>query len=490
MTEPAAPPLGSAITATVGPAVSSARARPALILAIVLTSYLMIVLDNSIVITGLPQIRHELGFTPVGLSWVQNAYTLCFGGFLLLAARASDLFGRRRMFLGGLALFTLASLAIVIAPAAGWLIAARAVQGIGASILAPSVLALIAANFPEGPERTKALATYSMVAGVGASLGLVLGGIFAGWLSWRVGFFVNVPIGVGLILAARHFLSEDHVRTGAFDIPGAVTSTLGMGALVFGLVRSAEAGWADLSTWGTLAAAIVLLGVFVAIEARSATPMTPLHLFANRQRAAAYAARALFLGAMVGFFFFSTQLMQVALGYTPIQAGFGFLPMTIPTFLAALVVPAFTRRIGNGGVIALALGLGAAGLAWLAQAHAASTFTAGIALPMILIGLGNGFALGPLTVAGVAGVREEDSGAASGIVNVAHQMGGTLGLAFLVVVFAAATSTAALPAEALVERIDTALLAAAGLLLVGFILAVTLIVPSRRMQPVPAAAHP
>lgn len=488
MTEPAAPPMDSAITTAARSAVPLVRVQPGHVLAIVLTSYLMIVLDNSIVITGLPEIRMELGFTPVGLSWVQNAYTLCFGGFLLLAARAGDLFGRRRMFIGGLVLFTLASLAIGLAPEASWLIVARAVQGVGAAILAPSVLALIAANFPEGPERTKALATYSMVAGVGASLGLVLGGIFAGWLSWRVGFFVNVPIGVALILAARHILPADHTRSGAFDLPGAVTSTLGMGALVFGLVRSAEAGWSDASTWGTLAAAVLLLGVFVVIEARSATPMTPLHLFANRQRAAAYAARALFLGAMVGFFFFSTQLMQVALGYSPIQAGFGFLPMTIPTFLAAIAVPAFTRRLGNGGVIALALGLGAAGLAWLAQAHAASTYATGIALPMILIGLGNGFALGPLTVAGVAGVRDEDAGAASGIVNVAHQMGGTLGLAFLVVVFAAASATSSVPAEALVTRIDIALLAAAALLLAGFVLAITLIMPSRRMQP--ASAQP
>lgn len=465
-----------------------ARDRIAM-LAIVLASYLMIVLDISIVITGLPEIKQDLGFSAVGLSWVQNAYTLCFGGFLLLAARAGDIFGRRRMFIAGLVLFTASSFVIGFAPTAGWLIAARAVQGIGAAILAPSVLALIAANFREGPERTQALAYYSMVAGVGSSLGLVLGGVFAGWLSWRVGFFVNVPLGIVLILAARAKLPEPETRPGAFDIPGAIASTLGMGALVFGLVRAAEAGWTDPTARSTLTAAVLLLVAFVAIEARSRAPMMPLHLFADRRRSAAYLARALFLGAMVGFLFFATQLMQIALDYTPFQAGLGFLPMTIPTFIAALGVPAATRRFGNGGVIALALALGAAGLAWLAQAHADSSFVLGIALPMILVGLGNGLALGPLTVAGVAGVRPEDAGAASGVVNVAHQMGGTLGLAFLVLVFASASPAGSLTAEMFVQRIDVALFAASGLLAAGFVLAVCLIMPPRRAVTQSGASH-
>jgi EmrB/QacA subfamily drug resistance transporter len=473
----------SAITMTVPAATIGGIARDRVaILAIVLTSYLMLVLDTSIVITGLPEIRDELGFSAVGLSWVQNAYTLCFGGSLLLAARAGDLFGRRRMFVGGLALFTLASLVIGFAPAASWLIVARALQGIGAAILAPSVLAVIASNFSEGTERTQALSYYSVVAGVGSSLGLVLGGLFAGWISWRIGFFINVPIGIALIIAALRHLPESTSRPGSFDVPGAVTSTLGMFALVYGMISSAQAGWYAAATWLTLLAALLLLGAFVAIESRVQAPMMPLRLFAAKPRAAAYLARGLFIGSMVGFFFFSTQLMQVVLGYTPFQAGLGFLPMTIPTFFAALAVPAFTRRFGTGGVIAIAFALGAAGLAWLSRAHADATFVASVALPMILIGVGNGLALGPLTVAGVAGVREDDAGAASGIVNVAHQMGGTLGLAFLVVVFASASSPVASYQEALAQRIDVALLAAAGLLFVGLLLAVTMIMPSRRVE--------
>ena len=293
------------------------------VLAIVLTSYLMIVLDISIVITGLPKIRDELGFTPITLSWVQNAYTLCFGGFLLLAARAGDILGRRAMFTTGLTLFTASSLAIALAPWAWTLLAARAVQGIGAAILAPSVLALISVNFPEGERRTQALATYSMVAGFGSSLGLVLGGIFADALSWRVGFFMNVPIGITLFFLARRLLQETPQRAGSFDVRGALGSTLGMAALVYGIIRAADFGWTDRITLASLAIGTVLLTLFVLNEANSDQPMMPLKLFASRERSGAYAARMLFLGAMVGFFFFSTQMMQGVLGFTPHAGGPG-----------------------------------------------------------------------------------------------------------------------------------------------------------------------
>jgi len=214
-------------------------------LAIILVSYFMIVLDISIVITGLPKILESLSFSATGLSWVQNAYTLAFGGLLLLGARAGDILGRRRMFIAGLALFTAASLGVGIAQSAAWLIAARALQGVGAAILAPSTLALLTTNFCEGPERTRSLAYYAAVAGVGASVGLVVGGIVADWLSWRVGFFINVPIGIALMLGAQRYLGESERRSGEFDVAGALTSTLGMTGVVYGLVRSASAGWSD-----------------------------------------------------------------------------------------------------------------------------------------------------------------------------------------------------------------------------------------------------
>ncbi|TIS54225.1 MFS transporter [Mesorhizobium sp.] len=454
------------------------------VLAIVLTSYLMIVLDISIAITGLPKIRKDLAFSATGLSWVQTAYMLSFGGLLMLGARAGDVFGRRRMFLIGLGLFTAASLAIGLAQMPAWLLAARAVQGVGAAILAPTVLALLSTNFPEGAARTRALAYYSMVAGVGSSLGLVLGGLFADWISWRVGFFMNVPIGIALMLAARSILRETERRSGAFDVVGAVSSTLGMTMLVYGMVRSAEAGWSDALTLSAVAAGLFFLAVFVVNERRVPQPILPLWLFASRERSGAYVARMLFVGSVMGFFFFTTQLMQGVLGYTPLQAGLGFLPMTVPTFAAAVGVPSFTRHLGNGGLLTLALAFLAAGMLWLGRADAETGYLAGIALPMILIGFGNGFALGPLTVAGVAGVADKDAGAASGLVNVAHQLGGSLGLAILVVVFAAARTGAIEGRELLAHQIATAITGGGVMLVLALVLVFTLIVrPHMAVRP-------
>src|SRR4051794_24085357 len=235
----------------------AAGLRKGAILAIVLVSYTMIVLDISIVITALPQIHRGLGFSPVALSWVQNAYLLAFGGLLLLGARAGDLIGRRKVFIIGLGLFTLASVAVGAAQTEAWLIAARAIQGAGAAILAPSTLALLQTSFEEGPERTRAVAYYAAVAGVASTVGLVIGGLFAGLLSWRVGFFINLPIGVAMMLAAPRFLPETEPRRGQADLVGAITSTLGMTALVFGIVRSADAGWTDELTLATIAGGLL-----------------------------------------------------------------------------------------------------------------------------------------------------------------------------------------------------------------------------------------
>jgi EmrB/QacA subfamily drug resistance transporter len=410
------------------------------VLAIVLVSYLMIVLDISIVITALPKIQHGLDFSPTGLSWVQNAYTLAFGGLLLLGARAGDILGRRRMFSIGLAIFTVASFAVGLATSAAWLIAARAIQGVGAAILAPATLTLLTTHFPEGKERTRALAWYAAVAGVGASVGLVLGGVVADWLSWRVGFYINVPIGIALLAGARRYLVESARRSGKFDLAGALSSSLGMTALVYGLVCSATAGWRDPMTIAALAAGVVLLAFLVFNEWRVAQPIMPLRLFASRERAGAYAARVLYLGAMMGFWFFTTQFLQDVLGFSPVAAGAAFLPTTLPNFAVALTVPTLTRRFGNARLLAGSLALTLIGMAWLSRLSADSAYLTGVALPMILIGVGQGGTLAPLTAAGVAGVAAEDAGAASGVVSVAHQLGGSLGLGILVVVFAAAGS--------------------------------------------------
>lgn len=439
-------------------------------LVIVLVSYLMIVLDISIVITALPKIRMALAFSATGLSWVQNAYTLAFGGLLLLSARAGDILGRRKLFVAGLALFTAASLAIGLAPSAAWLIAARAIQGVGAAILAPSSLALLSIHFREGPERTRALAWYAATAGVGASIGLVLGGVLADWLSWRVGFFINVPIGLALMMAARRYVTETATRTGAFDLAGSLTSTVGMTALVYGIVRAASAGWTDAVTVATLAAGVLLLAVFTAVEAKAQQPIMPLRLFASRERSAAYAARLLFLGAMVGFWFFITQFLQGVLGYRPATAGLAFLPTTLPNFAAALLVPVLRKRLGNGRLLATGLALALAGMAYLSFLAADSPYLTGVALPMVLIGLGQGLSLGPLTVAGVAGVGADDAGAASGPVNVAHQLGGSVGLAVLVAVFTYAGHDAPLAHQiAAAFTAGTAMMAGAFAIVICFI---------------------
>ncbi|SDO89644.1 drug resistance transporter, EmrB/QacA subfamily [Rhodoferax sp. OV413] len=460
------------------------------LLAIILTSYLMIVLDISIVITALPKIRESLGFTVTGLSWVQNAYTLTFGGLLLLGARAGDILGRRAMFIAGLALFTLASMVIGLAASPAWLVGARAVQGVGAAILAPSTLALLSTNFAEGPERTRALGFYGATAGISASVGLVLGGILADLVSWRVGFFLNLPIGLALIWAARKYIVETPRSSGELDLVGAVCSTLGMGALVYGLVHAASAGWGDVWTVGPLVVGIAALALFVFNESRARQPILPLHLFASRERTGALAGRLLFLGGMVGFWFYTTQFLQEVLGMRPLQAGLAFLPTTVVNFAVALAVPRLSQRFGNARLLAVGLLVSVIGMVWLGQVTADTVYLTGVALPMLLVGAGQGAALSPLTIAGVAGVAAEDAGAASGLVNVAHQLGGSLGLAVLVVVFAAAGpgNTDTHTRVDLAHRIATAM--SAGAVLLGLALAVVLFCIVRRSPPIPLPVKP
>jgi EmrB/QacA subfamily drug resistance transporter len=459
----------------------AARAGP--VLAIILVSYLMIVLDVSIVITGLPKIREELGLSTTALSWVQNAYTLSFGGLLLLGARAGDLYGRRRMFVGGLLLFTAASVGIGAAPSAAWLLSMRALQGVGAAVLAPSTMALLLVHFDEGPARTRAVGYYGAVAGIGASIGLVAGGLFADWLSWRVGFFINLPIGLTLAWAAKRYLVETAAHSGQLDLSSALCATLGMASVVYGIVNSASAGWHDATTWFALVDGVVLLGLLVANERRAPDPILPLHLFADRQRAGAYLTRLLFLGGMVGFWFFTTQLLQIVLGQPPATAGLAFLPTTLPNFAAAMSVPMLTRRMGNARLLVLGLFVALVGVAWLSRAGADARYWQDVALPMIAIGVGQGLCLGPLTVAGIAGVAPHNAGAASGVVNVAHQLGGSLGLAILVAVFAGASASAAAGADARAEfahGVSTTYLGIAVMIALALVAALALIVPSAR----------
>jgi EmrB/QacA subfamily drug resistance transporter len=408
------------------------------VLAIVLACQLMIVLDVTVIITALPDIHRALAFSSTGLSWVQNAYTLAFGGLLLLGARAGDIVGRRRAFMAGLGLFTAASLAGGLADSAAWLVAARSAQGVGAAIAAPATLALLTSSFREGAERTRALAFYSAVTGGGGSVGLVAGGMLTAWISWRWGLFLNVPIGVAMIALAPRFLPETPRRRAQFDLPGAIASTVGVTALVYGFVRAASDGWGDAITVGSFAVGLVLLTVFVLVERRAEQPITPLRLFASRTRSGAYLARVLLVGSMFSMFFFVSQYFQGVLGYSPLRAGIAFLPQTLVLFATVQIVPRLAARIGTERMLLAGLGTALAGMAWLSRVDAGTAYFPGVALPLLVLGLGIGIAFIPLTAAGISGVAPEDAGAASGLVNVSQQLGASLGLGILVTVFAAA----------------------------------------------------
>ncbi len=457
------------------------------ILAIILISYVMIVLDISIVLTGLPKIHAELGFSDAGLSWVSTAYTLAFGGCLLLGARAGDIFGRRRMFFIGSSVFALASLVIGLSQSPGVMIAARAVQGLGSAILAPSTLALLQTNFEAGPERTRAVSYYAAAAGVSAAFGLVVGGLLADWLSWRVGFFINLPIGIAMMIAAKRYVRETEANPGTFDIAGAMTSTFGIVALVYGVILSASTGWSDVTTEAWVGFGIVMLIVFALVELRASQPIMPLSLFADSERSAAYGARALFLGANVGFYFFVAQFLQSVMGLSSAEAGIAFLPTTVVNFIVAMSAPRLIGKYGAGSVLIASVVAGLTGMIWLSFAmQQASLF--GLAIPMMLIGAGQGGALGPLTASGIVRVPSERAGAASGVVNVAHQLGSSLGLGVLVAA-AALGSQGLHGTERLAQRARVAMETGSVLVAATLILAVVFMArPRPRSQNASTAA--
>lgn len=451
-------------------AVVAAPVHRTAILVIVLVAYFMVILDNSIVFTGVPSIRRDLGLNPVALSWVQDAYTLTFGGLLLLAARAGDLLGRRRLFIAGLVLFTVASALVGAAQTDWWLVTARAVQGIGAAIVAPTSLALLTATFEEGHARSRAVALYAATAGIGASVGLVIGGALTQLLSWRAGFLVNVPIGAVMIVLALRYLTALPTARGRFDLLGAVLATLGVGGITFGVVQAAELGWAAIGTLLPIVVGALLLVGLVLHERRAPKPIMPLHLFADRARAGAYGVRFLYLGAMIGFFFYTTQLMQTVLGFSPLLAGLGFLPMTAVNFAVAMAVPRIGRRVGPGAMLVAGVLLTLAGMAWLSRAGAGAEYLTAIALPMVLIGAGQGLAFAPLTSFGVQGVRPGEGGAASGVLNTAHQLGSCIGLAALTSAAAGAAST--------IGGVHIALTGSSILLVIGLVIAAVVVAPT------------
>ncbi|MEN2741022.1 MFS transporter [Microbacterium sp. X-17] len=465
---------------------STTRLHKGAILTIVLVSYFMILLDNSVIFTALPSLQADLHLTGTELAWVQDAYTLVFGGLLLLGARAGDILGRKPVFIFGLIVFAVASLLIALSPAAWWIIATRAIQGIGAAIVAPSALSLITATF-EGEERSRAVAWYSATAGIGASLGLVVGGAMASWFSWRAGFFINVPIGLAMLILAPRFLPRTPALPGRFDIVGAITSTVGVGSLVFAILYAAEFGWTTVPTLVGFAVAAVVLTLFIIAEARAVQPIMPLRLFASRLRTGAYLTRLLYLGAMIGFFFFTSQYLQEVLGFTPLQAGLAFLPMTFVNFAFALAIPRLTAWLGNTLPLIAGVVLTLGGMFWLSHITPSSDYLTGVALPMLFIGAGQGLAFAPMTTFGISGATAADAGAASGVVNTFHQIGSSLGLGILVAIAgAAAAGTTGGTAVTITAEATAALTGGSLFLLASLVIVLALVVPAsiaRRRRP-------
>ena len=462
------------------PSRPAAPTRVGLLLAVILVAQLMLVLDATIVNVALPAIASALGFSTPSLSWVISGYALAFGGLLLLGARAGDLLGRRRTFLGGIAVFTAASVAGGLATSATLLLAARAAQGAGAAFAAPAALALLSTLFPEGRERMRAIGYYTAVSIGGSAVGLVAGGILTQWASWRWVMFVNAPIGLALLVVAALVLPVSPRVRGHFDLAGAITSTLGMAAVVYGLIEAGTSGWSSPSTVVALALGAVLLTGFVLVERRAPSPITPLRLFRDRNRVIAYIARLLMVAAMFGLFFFLTQFLQAELGFGPLSAGLAFLPLTVCLFLSSQASARLSHRIAPRLLLVTGFTLSFSGLAWISHLTLSSGYLA-ILGPLMLVGLGNGLAFVPLTSLALSGVDPADAGAASGLVNVTQQIGAALGLALLVTVFDTATGSSAAPTHAeFVSGIDRAFTVAAILLIVTMVIAAVGLRPARR----------
>ncbi|KLL11671.1 MFS transporter [Protofrankia coriariae] len=431
----AASPSGAPTTA--GAAGPAPRGRPALVLTAIAVSQLMVVLDSSVVNIALPDIRFDLGFSPTGLSWVLNAYTLTFGGLLLLGGRAGDILGRRRVFLAGVWLFTLASLLAGLAPNAGVLVAARALQGVGAAVASPTALALITTNFA-GPARARAIGVYGAVSGAGGVAGMIIGGVLTEWASWRWTMFVNVPIGVFVAALAAVHIRESDRASGRFDITGAMLSTLGVTVLTYALIRSSSDAWPEPLTLA--AVGVLLLAAFVAVERRIEAPLTPLALFRNRNRVSANLLLLLLGGSIFAIFFFVTQFLQNILRLTPFQAGLAFVPWGVGIFAFSQLVSGLSARFGAKPVLITGAVATLTATVWLTRITEHSSYLAAVFGPMTLFGAGIGLQFALVTRIALAGVEPGIAGAAAGVLNVSQRLGGSIGLAILVAVFGAVTS--------------------------------------------------
>jgi EmrB/QacA subfamily drug resistance transporter len=436
----------------------------------------VVVLDASIVNVALPTIGDALDFTESDLPWVVNAYVLTFGGFLLLGGRMADLLGRRRVFMGGLILFALASLAGGFADTSGQLIAARAVQGLGAAILSPAALSIVTTTFQDGAERNKALGVWGAVAGSGGAAGVLLGGVLTDGLGWEWVLWVNVPIGLAAAAIAPTLLAESRASSERrhFDVAGAVSVTVGLSLLVYALVDANDAGWGSAQTIGLFAISAALLGAFVLIEKRTKDPLMPFSIFRLRTLTGANIVGVLVGASLFSMFFYISLYMQQVLGYSAIKAGLSYLPLALSIIIAAGVASQFVTKIGFKPVLATGMVLIAAALVWFSQISVDGTFVSDILGPSLLAAVGLGLAFVTTTIAAVSGVEDREAGLASGLINTSQQIGGALGLAALSAVSISVIGTSRDPVV-LVDGFHDAFLVGALFAVLGLVATLTLI---------------
>ena len=436
----------------------------------------VVVLDASIVNVALPTIGEALGFSESNLPWVVNAYVLTFGGFLLLGGRLADLLGRRRVFMAGLVLFAIASLAGGLASNSGQLIAARAVQGLGAAILSPAALSIVATTFRDGAERNKALGIWGAVAGSGGAAGVLLGGVLTETLGWEWVLWVNVPIGIAAAAIAPSLIAETRAEGEVrhFDVAGATTITLGLSAFVFALLDAESAGWGSAQTIGTLVASALLLGAFVAIERRSRAPLVPFSIFRVRTITGANVVGILVGASLFSMFFFISLYMQQVLGYSPIKAGLSYLPLAVTIILSAGIASQLVTKVGFKPILATGMGLIGLGLVWFSLISVDGTFLGDILGPSLLAAVGLGFAFVPVTIAAVSGIADREQGLASGLINTSEQVGGALGLAILAAVANGIIGSSRDPAK-LIEGFQAAFAVGAGFAFLGLVATLVLI---------------
>lgn len=398
------------------------REKFGVILPITLLAYFLILMDNSIIFTSSVQIGESLGLSATALSWVSSAYTLTFGGFLLLSGRLSDLLGRKRIFLIGLLIFGFSSLAIGLSQSAKMVIIMRAVQGIGSSIIAPTTLALIMDAY-QNNMRQRAISYYGATAGIGSSIGLLVGGGLTSLISWRAGFLINVPFALVLFILTLKYVKPSARRKENIDYLGSLLSIIGLGGIIYGFTE----GMLSFAFIG-----VIFISLFILWERKTSSPILPLALFQNKIRSGAYVTRLLFMMAMLPFWFFLPQMMQSQYGFSALESGFAFLPLTIVNFIIAMQLPKLTSKFGNNKILLIGEIILSMGLILLAISNTENGYWQTVFVPMVILGLGQGLILAPVTSAGVHDAPDELAGIASGVTNTMHQIGGPIGLSVIV----------------------------------------------------------